>query len=66
MAQGGVKFFNSDKGYGFISRDGEPDIFVHHSNIVGTGFKTLEIGQTVEYEIGLGKKGEEAKNVRIV
>ncbi len=66
MAKGAVKFFNSDKGYGFISRDGEADVFVHHTNIVGTGYKTLEVGQEVEFDIAPGNKGDEAKNVRVV
>lgn len=62
--QGTVKFFNTEKGYGFISRDGEKDIFVHHTNIAGTGFKTLQEGQAVEFEVGQGRKGDEAVNVR--
>ncbi len=66
MAKGAVKFFNSDKGYGFISRDGEADVFVHHTNIVGTGYKTLEVGQEVEFDIAPGNKGDEAKNVRVI
>ncbi|SHE53544.1 cold shock protein (beta-ribbon, CspA family) [Ferrithrix thermotolerans DSM 19514] len=66
MAKGAVKFFNSDKGYGFISRDGESDVFVHHTNIVGTGYKTLEVGQEVEFDIAPGNKGDEAKNVRVI
>jgi len=63
---GTVKFFNTEKGYGFISREGGEDIFVHFSNIEGDGFKNLEEGQTVEFEIGEGRKGEEAQNVRAV
>jgi CspA family cold shock protein len=66
VAKGAVKFFNSDKGYGFISRDGESDVFVHHTNIVGTGYKTLEVGQEVEFDIAPGNKGDEAKNVRVI
>jgi CspA family cold shock protein len=62
--QGTVKFFNSDKGYGFISREGGDDVFVHHTNIAGTGFKTLNEGQAVEFEVGPGRKGDEALNVR--
>jgi CspA family cold shock protein len=64
--QGTVKFFNTEKGYGFITREGGPDLFVHHSNIAGTGFKSLSEGQTVEFEIGQGRKGDEAQNVRVV
>jgi len=63
---GTVKFFNTEKGYGFISREGGEDVFVHFSNIEGDGFKNLEEGQTVEFEVGEGRKGEEAQNVRAV
>jgi len=64
---GTVKFFNDEKGYGFISRsDGEPDIFVHFSNIEGTGRRTLVAGQEVEFELGQGRKGTEANNVRAI
>ena len=66
MATGTVKFFNAQKGYGFISREGEPDVFVHFSNIDMKGYKTLEEGQAVEFEVGQGKKGDEALNVRLV
>lgn len=66
MPTGTVKFFNAEKGFGFISRDGENDVFVHFSNIQGDGYKTLEEGQTVEFDIGAGRKGEEAQNVRVV
>ena len=64
MAMGTVKFFNNDKGFGFISREEGSDVFVHFSNIVGEGHKTLNEGQEVEFEIGPGQKGDEAKNVR--
>jgi cold shock protein len=63
---GTVKFFNNEKGYGFIARDGAEDVFVHFSNIVGEGYKSLEEGQAVEFEVGPGRKGPEALNVRAV
>ena len=66
MPQGTVKFFNAQKGFGFISREGAEDVFVHYSNIEGSGYRSLEEGQTVEYEIGEGRKGDEAQNVRVV
>ena len=66
MAQGTVKFFNAEKGYGFISRASGDDLFVHYSNISGDGYKSLNEGQTVEFDIGRGKKGDEAQNVRVV
>jgi CspA family cold shock protein len=66
MAVGTVKFFNAEKGYGFISRDGADDVFVHYSNIEGGGYRSLEAGQTVEFEVGPGRKGDEAQNVRVV
>ena len=64
MAQGTVKFFNAEKGYGFISREQGDDVFVHFSNITGDGFKTLDEGQRVEFDVARGKKGDEAQNVR--
>ena len=66
MARGTVKFFNTQKGYGFISREGAEDVFVHYSNISVSGFKNLEEGQEVEFEIGEGRKGDEALDVRVV
>jgi cold shock protein len=66
MATGTVKFFNTEKGYGFITRSDGPDVFVHYSNIAGSGFKSLEEGQQVEFEVGPGRKGDEALNVRLV
>lgn len=64
MAEGTVKFFNNEKGYGFISRDEGDDVFVHYSNIVGDGYKSLDEGQSVEFDVGEGRKGPEALNVR--
>ncbi len=63
MATGQVKWFNAEKGFGFISRDGEPDIFVHYSAIQGEGFRTLAEGQAVTFDVGPGRKGDEAQNV---
>ncbi len=65
LAAGTVKWFNSEKGYGFISREEGPDVFVHYSAIQMNGYRTLEEGQRVEFDVGPGKKGEEAQNVRI-
>lgn len=62
--QGTVKFFNSEKGFGFISREGQDDVFVHYSNIAGDGYKSLDEGQRVEFDVAPGRKGEEAQNVR--
>jgi CspA family cold shock protein len=64
LATGIVKFFNAQKGFGFISRDQGDDLYVHFSAIQGAGFKALEEGQRVEFDVGPGKKGEEARNVR--
>jgi CspA family cold shock protein len=66
MTTGTVKFFNAEKGFGFISREGGDDVFVHFSNISGSGYKTLDEGQTVEFDVAPGRKGEEAQNVRVV
>jgi len=61
---GRVKWFNESKGYGFIERDGEDDVFVHYSVIEGDGFKTLKEGQLVEFEVKDGPKGAQAVQVR--
>ena len=64
MANGTVKWFNDSKGYGFITPDeGDKDLFVHHSNIAGEGFKSLAEGARVSYEERAGAKGPEATNV---
>jgi cold shock protein len=61
-----VKFFNAEKGFGFISLEGQKDVFVHYSNIQGEGYKTLEEGQHVEFDVAPGRKGDEAQNVRVI
>jgi len=61
--QGIVKWFNNSKGYGFIGRDDGPDVFVHYTAIVGEGYKTLNEGDKVEFEIVQGSKGPQASNV---
>ncbi len=66
MATGTVKFFNAQKGYGFISREDGPDVFVHFSNIEGNGYRSLEEGQRVQFEIGQGRKGDEALKVTAI
>ncbi|QNE88781.1 cold-shock protein [Corynebacterium incognita] len=64
MAQGTVKWFNAEKGFGFIAPDdGSADVFVHYSEIQGNGFRTLEENQKVEFEIGEGAKGPQAQGV---
>ncbi len=65
MAQGTVKWFNAEKGYGFISQEGGDDLFVHFSEIQGDGFKTLDEGQAVEFEVTTGNNGkQQAVNIR--
>jgi len=66
MAKGHVKWFNANKGYGFISQESGEDVFVHFSAIQGDGFKTLNEGQEVEFEITSGNKGPQASNVQKV
>lgn len=66
MAKGKVKWFNNQKGYGFITRDDGKDVFVHYSAITGDGYKTLNEGQEVEFEVTQGPKGEQATNVKRV
>jgi CspA family cold shock protein len=63
---GTVKWFNAEKGFGFISRTAGDDVFVHFSAIQGDGYRSLEEGQRVEFDVAPGRKGEEAQNVRIV
>ena len=64
--QGTVKWFNADKGYGFISQEDGEDLFVHYSEIQSNGFRTLEEGATVEFEITEGQKGQQASAVTVV
>ena len=66
MATGTVKFFNAEKGFGFISREQGDDVFVHYSNIQGSGYKSLDEGQRVEFDVAPGRKGEEAQTVRVL
>jgi len=65
LATGTVKFFNAEKGFGFISREDGDDVFVHFSNIQATGYRSLTEGQRVEFDVAPGRKGEEARNVRV-
>jgi len=66
MAQGTVKWFNGDKGYGFIEVEGGPDVFVHFSAITGGGYRSLDEGQKVEFDIVQGQKGPQAENVKVI
>lgn len=66
METGTVKWFNAPKGYGFISREDGDDIFVHFNAIIADGYKKLEEGDTVEFEIGEGPKGLQAINVKVI
>jgi CspA family cold shock protein len=63
MARGKVKWFNEQKGYGFIEQDNGTDVFVHYSSVKGDGFKTLAEGEEVEFEVTQGPKGPKAENV---
>ena len=66
MAQGTVKWFNGDKGYGFIEAEGGPDVFVHFSAITGGGYRSLNEGQKVEFDITQGQKGPQAEKVKVI
>jgi CspA family cold shock protein len=66
VAQGSVKWFNSEKGYGFIAVDQGPDVFVHYSSIETEGYKSLDEGQRVEFEVTQGQKGPQADKVRTI
>ena len=66
MAQGTVKWFNAEKGYGFIAVDGGQDVFAHYSAIQADGYRSLEEGQRVEFEVTQGQKGPQADQIRVV
>ncbi len=63
MVNGTVKWFNNEKGFGFISREGGADVFVHHTAIQGEGYKSLNEGQAVQFDVTKGPKGDQASNV---
>ena len=66
QSTGKVKWFNESKGFGFLEQESGPDVFVHFSSIVGTGFKTLQEGQAVKFNIEQGQKGPQATNVEVI
>ncbi|MDK9709551.1 cold-shock protein [Acidaminobacter sp.] len=66
MMNGTVKWFNADKGFGFITAEDGKDIFAHYSQINSTGFRTLEEGQTVTFDVAQGQKGPQAENIVVV
>ena len=66
LSTGTVKWFNESKGFGFITPESGPDLFVHYSSIVSSGFKTLAEGQRVQFNVTQGKKGPQAENVSII
>ena len=67
MTQGSVKWFSGEKGFGFIAPDGGgPDVFVHHSAIDGTGYRSLDENQRVEFDVSQGQKGAQAERVRVI
>ncbi|MFZ5569632.1 MAG: cold-shock protein [Thermodesulfobacteriota bacterium] len=66
MANGIVKWFNSQKGFGFIEQENGPDVFVHHSGIIASGYKSLNEGDRVTFDIEQGKKGPAAVNVKVI
>ena len=66
MAQGTVKWFNAEKGYGFIAVDGGQDVFVHYSAIAAEGYRSLDEGQRVEFDVTQGQKGPQADQVRVI
>jgi cold shock protein len=65
VPQGIVKWFNTEKGYGFIAQEADPDVFVHHSKIDASGFRGLEEGEQVEFDLGQGRKDPQATAVRV-
>ncbi|MFD9053376.1 cold-shock protein [Streptomyces zaomyceticus] len=63
MASGTVKWFNAEKGFGFIAQDGGPDVFAHYSNIAGNGYRELQEGEKVTFDVTQGQKGPQAENI---